>query len=471
MYEGYFTLSGVELINNERTAAYARNLGITTIDCPPCTIAAAVGDNPYTTPAADEAPWYDPAAPESAGFAGFFALDVKGYESSTITRAPMERLSDGAVITRSRFNHREVQYTGVMLAADQCSLSYGLAWLSTALRGSTCSPCGGTNACAYTCCPDPTTEEQALRTMNQVGVIAGPITNRKSPLRGSRCGSDGSRAIIAEVTFTLAFGRPWLFRAPIPIIAPTLLRNLQIPPLACQGTWDDVCADVASWTALTTEYATWADLHECEVQWNGPAECTTSTDQFGCPDAIDCTKDPLRPDGCPEPPSPPRPPRPYDPCGVCYDGPNTMTGSVNVPPSVTPAWLDSVPLIEITTGTQPARALLLRFYANPTGDESFCERHQLDPCTACATIAIPYIPPGATLTIDGREQTAALDCDGGRGTAILDDSLGIFGPNGQPYGWPVFDCNGFCVSLTVPCDFPIDEVNVSLSVVAREDAA
>lgn len=471
MYEGYLTLAGVELVNNERTAVYARNLGITTINCPPCTIAAAVGDSPYTTPAADSAPWYDAAAPESAGFAGFFGLDVKGYSTSPITRSPLERLSDGAVITRTRYKHREVQYTGVMLAKDRCSLSYGLAWLSTALRGSTCSPCGGTDACAYTCCPTPDNVDDALRTMVQVGVLEGPVTARMANLR-STCGTGADVPIIAEVSFTLALGRPWLYRAPITVRSGHLTR----PAGACEDhTWQWVVSSYATWNALMAVYPTWASLAGCVI-WNPPGECPREGDDYdewGCPRPVsrDCAQDPLRPQGCPEPPAPPTVPRPYDPCAICYDGPNTMTGVLNVPPSATPSWLDQVPVIDITTGPTPVRALLIRFYSNPTGQQSFCNVATLDPCTACATIAVPYVPAGATLSIDGRDFTAALDCDGGRGTAVIDDSTGIYGPGGQPYTWPVFDCNGFCISLTVPCDFPLDEVTVNVAVVAREDAA
>lgn len=477
MYEGYLTLAGVELINNERAAAYARNLGITVIDCPPCTIATAVGDSPYTTPEADEAPWYDPAAPESAGFAGFFGLEVKGYSSSPITRSPLERLSDGAVMTRSRFAHREVVYTGVMMAADQCALSYGLAWLSTALRGSTCSPCGGVGACAYTCCPSPDTEEETVRTMTQVGVLEGPITNAVSRLRsgssGGRCYSGdgtvtgGGQAVLAEVEFTLALGRPWLYRAPIQIVTGVGALNFTECGLR---SWDESCEMFDSWNDLASRVDTWAEVAEC-VQWDDPRVCPGCFDADGCPCPVNCADDPVRPPGCPEPPRPPSVPLPYDPCGICYDGPNTSTTVINVPPHVTPMWLDQVPLLEITTGDTPLRALLIRFYANPTGDASHCDPRTLDPCTACGVMAIPYVPPGATLSVDGREFTASLDCDGGRGTAVIDDSAGIFGPHNRPFTWPVFDCNGFCVTITVPCDFPSDELRFNVSVVAREDAA
>jgi hypothetical protein len=473
VYEGYLSMAGVELVNNERTATYARTLGITAINCPPCTIAPALDEPPYTTPTADAAPWFDPYAPESGGFAGFFGLQVRGFNSSPITRTPIERLGDGAVITRARYNHREVVYTGVAMAVDQCSLSYGLAWLSTALRGSTCNPCGGVEACAYTCCPTPENEESTIRTMAQVGVLEGPITNRVAAL-GRKCGGT-DQPVIAEVEFTLILGRPWLYRSPIPIIT-----GVSPPPGQNCGavgqSWDSVAATFATWDDVDFGVANWnelADEPEC-VQWNGQG-CPNDPgeyDQFGCSRLAghSCAEDPERPVDCPEPPAPPSVPRPYDPCAVCFDGPNTKTASVTVPPNATPAWLDQVPLIEVTTGTQPARAILLRFYSNPTGATGVCDPNLLDPCTACATMAIPYVPPGATLTVDGRDFTASLDCDGGRGTAVIDDSTGIFGPNGRPYTWPVFDCNGFCVTFTVPCDFP-DDVLVNVSVVAREDAA
>ena len=468
MYEGYLTLAGVELLNNERTATYARTLGITTINCPPCTIAPALGEAPYTTPQGDSAPWYDPAAPESAGFAGFFGLQVAGYSSSPITRTPIERLGDGSVITRTRYKAREVVYTGVAMAVDQCSLSYGLAWLSTALRGGTCNPCGGAAACAYTCCPTPENEANTVRTMNQVGVLEGPITNRMSAL-GRKCGGEG-QPVIAEVEFTLVLGRPWLYRNPVHVLTAS-----PDPTKVCtkpRQTWNDVAATYPTWNAILP--LTWNDLvgdEDCVV-WNSAA-CPNDpgeVDQYGCPrqSLHSCAEDPLRPANCPEPPAPPTVPRPYDPCGICSDGPTTKTAAVTVPPSATPAWLDAVPLVEITTGTEPARAILLRFYANPTG--AVCDPKHLDPCNACATMAIPYIPAGATLTVDGRDFTASLDCDGGAGSAVIDDATGIFGPNGRPYDWPVFDCNGFCITFTAPCDVPNDVV-VNVSVVAREDAA
>jgi hypothetical protein len=468
MYEGYLAMAGVELVNNERAAVYARALGITTIDCAPCSIGAAIDDPAYTTPQTDDAPWWDPAAPESAGFAGFFGLQVKGFDSSPIIRTPVERLGDGAVITRTRYAHREVVYTGVAMAVDQCSLSYGLAWLSTALRGSTCKPCGGVDACAYTCCPTVANENYTLRTMSQVGVLEGPITNRVSALKRA-CG--GSAApVIAEVTFTLILGRPWLYRAPVQVVnGPVFGAGCDAKSCVVWSGAPDPDPDAC---------VVWEDENCDCVIWETPdhpgPDCPNgqdnAVDRQGCakPGAHSCALDPQRLTNCPEPPSPPQPPRPYDPCGICYDGPNTVTGAVTVPPHTTPQWMDSVPLVQIRTGLEPARAILLRFYANPTG--ATCDPASLDPCNACATMAIPYVPAGATLTIDGRDYTAALDCDGGRGTAVIDDTAGIFGPDGRAYSWPVFDCTGFCITITVPCDFPTD-VDIDVSVVAREDAA
>lgn len=153
-------LGGVEIVNDSRTSAYLRNgikPGTLTVngDCGCSNILALAGcDTEYTTPANDNAPWYDPAIPSSAEFAGFLTSEFEGM-SSTYTRSITESISDGATLGRSRFGSRTMTWKGFLFGSSCCGVAYGLRWLSKTLQGSKkCgNNCFGDDLELLVCCP------------------------------------------------------------------------------------------------------------------------------------------------------------------------------------------------------------------------------------------------------------------------------------------------------------------------------
>lgn len=153
-------LGGTEIVNDSRTTAYMKN-GIKpdtlTVngDCGCGNILALAGcDSEYTTPAEDNAPWYDPAIPESAEFAGFLSTEFEGM-SSTYSRSVTESIADGATVGRSRFGSRTLSWKGFLFGSSCCGVAYGLRWLGKTLQGSkNCgNNCFGDDLELLVCCP------------------------------------------------------------------------------------------------------------------------------------------------------------------------------------------------------------------------------------------------------------------------------------------------------------------------------
>jgi hypothetical protein len=385
----YMDLGCTEIINSARAAVYAGKHCLLE-GCEPCPgLAEAINDQPYVDPVADPAPWYDPAVPESASFLGVMGLSAAGFSQSTLARTAVQLVGDGAALGVARRSHREITYTVLLLVLEECALAYALEWLASALRGAPCEgSCGGDELGAFACCPtgDGTRE---LRHLYGVGLMTGPqITSVRYLPEG----------IIAEATFTLAAAVPWIYREPL--------------------------------ESLTQ----WVDLAGGEVLTMDPDEI------YGdCAEATPCLEDPL----CPPPPLPIRAPVPVD---ACYPtGPAEFRRSVvALSPMDQPEWLEAVPVLELETGASAMRRLIVRFWANPLGGDCM---DVADPCAACTDIQIPYLPAGSTLTVDGRTQTATVECPQGvLGSSSSEPTL--YGPLGQAFEWPIFSCpTGLCIEI------------------------
>lgn len=153
-------LGGVEIVNDSRTTAYMRNgikpeTLVVNGDCGCSNVLALAGcDDEYTTPANDNAPWYDPAIPESAEFAGFLSTEFEGL-NSTFQRSVTESIGDGASLGRSRFGSRTMTWKGFLFGSSCCGVAYGLRWLGKILQGTrNCgNNCFGDDLELLVCCP------------------------------------------------------------------------------------------------------------------------------------------------------------------------------------------------------------------------------------------------------------------------------------------------------------------------------
>lgn len=460
-YHGFMALGGVEVLNNSRVTTYARHLGISGVGCDDCPdLAGALETPPYSTPMGDDAPWYDPNVPESVRFGGFLSLSVEGLDSSTATRTPTALLGEGSSIGPVRRAHREISVEAVAVAADDCAMSYGLSWLASMLRGSQCGTanCGGDELCLFSCCPscagtfigpldtspritdtsclpdaDAATRgivapfetkcgDSQLRTLFDVGVLSGPSVTSRRRLPGVGC-FGGSGGVIATVNWILVAGRPYLYHPVLPV-------DPQRLPLC------------------------------------GPLPAPPVPIPTPCPPGVDCTSDP----NCLGPVLPPLPPVPVDPC-FTPTPPNAARSVIHIPVStLSPAYLEKVPIITIRTGASPVRSTTIRFYINPARTE--CNPDDLDPCTACATVVIPFIPAQSVFLLDGRVERALIDCTDSAGNSNFgaQDVPALFGDNGRLFTWPIFECNvDICVEILADPAY-CGEATITVQMAARADA-
>lgn len=400
MWEGYADLAGQEIVNSARAMAYAENVGLR-VECEPCdALTMALDDMPYVSPidVGNEAPWYDPSQPQSGQFLGVLGLGATGFDTNPVEREPSPLIGDGSALGVLRRTHREVAYTVLLIALNEAALSYGMEYLSTALRGGACTSgsCRGDQLCVFSACPGETlggdvSGDTELRHLFDVGLLEGPTVSQK------QYHPDGP--ILATVTFTLAAGKPWIFREPL--------------------------VTLSDWVVM------------------GEGDRITSFDPDAvyaqCAKPTPCLVDPT----CADPPLPPAPPVPISPCYPRGRG-NFYRSRLSLSPLDVPEWLETVPILEVRTGSRAMRRLTVRFWANPQGLP--CEA-VTDPCSACLDISIAYLPPGSTLTVDGRTQRATVDCPSG----VIGSSQStptIYGPQGRNFEWPVFSCpTGMCIEV------------------------
>lgn len=412
MLADYMQLAGTEVVSTARAYAYATARGIP-LRCNPCPdIAGAVGDLPYTNPVEDDAPWYDPSQPESANVFGVVGMGVVGFDTAPVERAPVQLVGDGAALGVLRRAHREIAYTVLLVAADDCATSYGLEWLAAALRGGACAEgCAGDEMCVFSCCPID--GERELRHLYGVGLLDGPTVTEATYL-------PGSGGVLTTVTFTLAASKPWIYRE----------------PLVSSVDWVDPSAGQL------------VDLDPDAV--------------FDlCTEPPPCLEDPE----CPAPPLPPGPPTPVDPCYPT--GVDTfLAGVIEVNVLQQPQWLEAVPVIEVMTGATALRRLTVRGWANPQGIPC---RDVSDPCQACFQVTIPYLPAKSHLTLDGRTEQAIVECPSKVGTAT--DTPTLYGPKGAAFLWPTFPCpSGLCVEVMALASTVAEDARARVLLAPRSDA-
>lgn len=148
-WNGYFNLGDREFINIQRTLTYARNMNMAWVkdsnDTPYLNL--LLGDDTYTTPTNDLAPWYDPADADSGNFAGLIPLDVGGIEDSTREAIGFDYVGDGGNPGRIRNNMKEVVFNVALVGLDDAAVEYGFRWLKRSLLKRQCVT-GGVSSCA-----------------------------------------------------------------------------------------------------------------------------------------------------------------------------------------------------------------------------------------------------------------------------------------------------------------------------------
>jgi hypothetical protein len=195
---GWMAIDGVEIVNSARMMAYAQGVGCTTMPggmCVPCPeLYSLVSNPPYIDPVSDDAPWYDPARPESRFFWGVGGIDFLGLAGSPDT------VDNGRIV-------RDIVARVVLAGHDEAALSYGLSWLAAALRGSFCASgiCTGSTICVAMHCPTGYAPDP-VRTLFDVAVVDRPEVTAVYRMPGYT---------LWEVEFTLRAANPNLFQDPL----------------------------------------------------------------------------------------------------------------------------------------------------------------------------------------------------------------------------------------------------------------
>lgn len=181
---------------------------LTMID-PTCWCSAGCDPVPvWTTPANDNAPWYDPLKPESARFLGVIITKVTGMDG-TLSRSPKSGMGFGnkGSIGALQTKIRELGFEAMMFACDECAMEFGMRWLINKLSGPCQEGCQSCDISVRTCCPGPDEPADTGEWLLQdAGITDGPHWG-DFPLRGAEC-------LIRTVNWTMASRSPYLFKCP-----------------------------------------------------------------------------------------------------------------------------------------------------------------------------------------------------------------------------------------------------------------
>ena len=201
---------------------------------------------------------------------------------------------------------------------------------------------------------------------------------------------------------------------------------------------------------------------------NTPDDTSFTYDWVGEPNASASTAtpvlglevDPLADPDCPPPPLAPPPPQISD---ACIDDITTWRRYwAIVPKDLISKWIAQVPTITLTSGTQATRQARIRFYENP---DQLTPDQFTDIDNWSSEQVVTYIPAGGVFTIDGVSERARAQV--GTSGALPADHL-LLGTGGTPVSWPLLRCNmGYLMSVDVPLDAPIGNLQVGVSLTAR----
>lgn len=451
----YFTLGGVEIANAVRLNAYLKAEAVgsplsqaAVCVCPTLT-AEMLGDEPYVDPAADEAPWYDPAVPESEDFAGFLVLSMEGIDEYPVARSVTNAITGGGVLGPARVLPRTIVVTGILLGSTCCGVEYGLHWLTEALQGCAGNQCDGDCMEVYACCPDEEMtelcwKESHRRTLRRVALVDGPRVIERV---GDGCTAGGecsSGADILTVEFTLVAATPWLWTDALPVLEARPPRDTSTDCVTwcikgetntstmCVGVSDTCGVDAFGAPVVNATCAT-------GLTWPVDDEedpCDATCRLAACVDATETCSD----SKC----APPTPPTVAQ-LDTCYCLPLAVERQCcDVDLTDCPAWSVDAPVFNIRAGSTDLRNLSITVFER-TVDEAALTCEQIADAKRCAPLAtyiVTYVPAGGAVTIDGQIGRAIVECGG-----VCESSNDVYGANGGPLTFPMLNCATYVVCL------------------------
>ena len=321
-------------------------------------------------------------------------------------------------------------WKGFLFGRTCCSVAYGLRWLTSVLRQSKCgSECGGERLDLLICCPPTDTDpldcgcstlvapgipadDDAFRTLYNVGLLEGPLVLSQRSTSG-RCGC----STIMEVEFSMVAGNPHLYRQPV-VLADCETFEVDICPDWLEVASPEECPDPEVCDPVLTPVATDPN---CDVATLPPV--------FSVDESCFCD--------------------PFAPTDSC----------VAVPASTYGLNFQGAPVFQVYAGSSPLRSTQIRLVENPLAQD--CDVATADECSYCDSITIRYIPAYSTLTVDGIHRRVTIETPGG------DVQTGERFMVGN-YSWPILECVDYCICVTVDGWTAAEDACFSLSVYPME---
>lgn len=217
MYRGWMAYGGVEVANTSRAAALvaqaaqcgsARGLRIRRRDDWEG-FAAWHGDADYADIA--NAPWHNPADPESAEFLGIWNFDVRGLDAVPVQREVMDSIGPGGSASYHRDKPREIAVTAVLLAATNAGVRYGLRWLACQLRSAASTGGAALEFLAASPAGSAADPDRLYRQALDVVLVREPQVTAYGIGHG---GQEHRQGTVLTVEYTLTAANPYLFGAP-----------------------------------------------------------------------------------------------------------------------------------------------------------------------------------------------------------------------------------------------------------------
>lgn len=439
MWDGYFDLGDVEIINVSRVEAYAENFELRWFK--PLfendVLVSVVGDDPYSDPATDQAPWWDPRIPASAEFYGIYPLEITGMDDSTASSGIEESVLDGGTLTATRRGTKTGVFNVLLIAASEAGAEYGKQWLSKALQG----PCGG----PVSDCDGQTLAFLASEPLSGDSVLPGECYGRLSPRP--------SDPLAISTALARSFRR---VKVTTPLVV-TSKRKMTDGAAVWMATFTLTAANPYEFGVERPFLYRWGDLAAPWPEGTAPDGASVSgptvVAEESCPQsAYSPLYDPLYPGVVPPPPPP----------GLTWGGyvppADWNRRQAILPASWVPGWTEAVPVVQITPAVDAeARNVRIRFYPDPleTGVVA-------DECDFAVDLVVSYVPEGGILTVDPLDRMVYVDT--AQGVRQRADNL-VYNSEATAFEWPALTCG---ISYVVTFDVDTTEATPSVDVTLVE---
>lgn len=393
-YDGRISFGNKELIAHVRTYFLARALGISAVVMPRSQVQGQLdetGDpDVYAANLADvsKAPWYDPAVPASAEFAGILALGVSNLESSEDSAEVTQFTGDGGWVGRARRGTVDFVFDAIVVASTEAGAAFGYRWLNTSIRAGS-RDCGSGEVMEYRDTKDAGARSLARRA---VRLTRGIEITRK---RANDC------SVLWSVSFTLTSGDPETYGAH----AVGLASGLGSAEVGTIG--------------IVTPVPPPVDL----VETLCPSPDYTPLYDPEYPALI-------------EPPTAPK----IVPAGWQFTPGRTYRRWWGQTVSKRSILVGAKPDVWVYTGAEEARNIRVSLWAQGADPTTAS-------CSALYSVVISYIPADSVFVIDPFGEHSYAYVSGSPSEARRADSL-VFSRSGGPVEWPVLDTSKVDLGVT-----------------------